>query len=176
MLDPVKNFSKCEVSTLYSDTDTSIVLSSGEGAKLPQPSTDGAFNLVWWNFTDYKDPSDDPNVEIVRCTARSTDTLTVTRAQEDTSASTKNTSGKIYKMILSMTKKVMTDINDSLFRVETPSGTVDGSNTEFTTTNTPKFIIVDGIIYFTGNGFTYLNPTITVDSVIAPTQFIRSIY
>ena len=80
---------------------------------MPAPSTDGSFNLVWWNSTDYSDPSDDPNVEIVRCTARSTDTLTVTRAQESTSASTKNTSAKTYKMVLAPTKKLVDDIGTS---------------------------------------------------------------
>jgi hypothetical protein len=112
MLDPVVNFGKVTVSTGYDSDDVSIVLSSGDGAKLPQPSTDGAFNLVWWNVTDYADPADDPNVEIVRVTARSTDTLTVTRAQEGTSGSTKNTGSKTYKMALGITKKTIDDIDD----------------------------------------------------------------
>lgn len=112
ILDSVTNFAKCEVSTGYDASATSIALSSGEGAKLPQPSTDGPFNLTWYNVTDYPDPSDDPNVEIVRCTARSTDTLTVTRAQEGTSASTKNTSSKTYNMTLGPTAKTITDIQN----------------------------------------------------------------
>jgi len=109
-LDPVTNFAKVTVSTTYDDTDTSIVLEADEGAKLPQPSTDGAFNIVWYNYTDYKDPSDDPNKEIVRVTARSTDTLTVTRGQEDVVASTKNTASRTYKMMLAITAKMITDI------------------------------------------------------------------
>lgn len=110
ILDPVKNFAKVTVSTGYDASATSVALSSGQGSKLPNPAVDGAFNLVWWNSTDYDDPSDDPNVEVVRCTGRSTDTLTITRAQESTSASTKNTSGKTYKMILAPTAKLVTDI------------------------------------------------------------------
>lgn len=117
-LDAVINFGKVQVSIGYDASATSIVLGSGEGAKLPQPSTDGDFNLVWWNNTDYTDPTDDPNVEIVRCTARSTDTLTVTRAQESTSATTKNASGKTYKMELALTKKMITDINQDLATLE----------------------------------------------------------
>ena len=112
-LDPVKNFAKVSVSTGYDDAATSIVLATGDGAELPDPSTDGDFNLVWWNWTDYKDPADDPNVEIVRVTARSTDTLTITRAQESTSASAKNTAGKTYKMLLGITKKMIEDIEGS---------------------------------------------------------------
>lgn len=113
-LDPVKNFSKATVSTGYDASATSIVLSSGHGANFPQPSTAGAFNVTWWNSTDYPDPSDDPNVEIVRVTARSTDTLTVTRAQENTSGTTKNTGGKTYKMILGPTAKTITDVAASV--------------------------------------------------------------
>jgi hypothetical protein len=109
-LDPAKNFAKVTVSTGYDSTATTIVLASGDGAKLPNPSVDGAFNLVWWDWTTYKDPSDDPNVEIVRCTARSTDTLTITRGQEGTTASNKNTAGKTYKMIMSWTKKMRDDV------------------------------------------------------------------
>src|ERR1700726_4686067 len=95
MSDAISNFAKSTVSTGYNAAATSIVLTSGGGAKFPAAS----FNVVWWNSTDYSDPSDDPNVEIVRVTAVSTDTLTVTRAQEGTSASTKNTAAKTYTMI-----------------------------------------------------------------------------
>lgn len=113
-LDAVKNFAKVTVSIGYDAAATSIALTSGHGAKLPAPATDGAFNVVWWNSTDYSDPSDDPNVEIVRVTARSTDTLTVTRAQESTSATTKNTASKTYKMILGATAKTITDIQTAV--------------------------------------------------------------
>lgn len=99
-LDPVLNFARVQASTGYDGSATSIVLASGHGAKLPAPSTAGAFNLVWWNYTDYRNPIDDPNVEIVRVTARSTDTLTVTRGQEDIAATTKNTAGKTYMLAL----------------------------------------------------------------------------
>ncbi|MFA5154462.1 MAG: hypothetical protein WC554_18105 [Clostridia bacterium] len=114
VLDPVLNFVKVEVSTGYDIDDTSIVLKTDEGAKLPAPATDGEFNLVWWNSTDYPDPADDPNREIVRCTARSTDTLTVTRGQEGLAASTKNTADKVYKMLLALTKKTIDDIAGGL--------------------------------------------------------------
>src|SRR3989304_10074799 len=114
MLDPVLNFAKVEASTGYDGDDTSIELVAGNGAKLPAPAVDGAFNLVWWNSSDYADPADDPSVEIVRVTARSTDTLTITRAQEGTSATPKNTSGKVYKMALSLTKKMKDDIETEI--------------------------------------------------------------
>jgi hypothetical protein len=116
MLDPVRNFAKVTVSQGYDSTATQITLVTGDGAKLPDPATEGAFNLVWYNDTDYKDPADDPYVEIVRVTAKSGDTLTIQRGQEGTSAQNHNLSGKTYKMVLSLTKKTKDDI-DSQFAI-----------------------------------------------------------
>lgn len=99
-LPPVKNFAKVQLSTGYSSAATSIVLLSGHGAKLPATFP---FPLVWWNATDYAAPEDDPFVEIVSVTAKTTDTLTVVRAQEGTAASNHNTGGKTYLMVLTMT-------------------------------------------------------------------------
>ncbi len=115
-IDVRNNFGKVTVSIGYDASATSIVLSSGHGAELPSTFD---YNLVWWNDTDYPDPADDPSVEIVRVTNRSTDTLTVTRAQEGTSATTKNTGGKTYKMALSITSKMIDDIETD---IETASG------------------------------------------------------
>jgi parallel beta-helix repeat protein len=112
MLDPVRNFAKVTVSQGYDSTATQITLVTGDGAKLPDPATEGAFNLVWYNDTDYKDPADDPYVEIVRVTTKSGDTLTIQRGQEGTSAQNHNLSGKTYKMVLGLTKKTMDDIQN----------------------------------------------------------------
>jgi len=136
-LDATANFVKVTVSTGYNASATSIVLSSGQGALLPA----APFNLTWWNVTDYADPSDDPNVEIVRVTNIATDTLTVTRATEGPAASTKNTAGKTYKMLLGITTKMITDIGANLYKAaQTPAavtGTIDGSNKTFTLPWTP---------------------------------------
>lgn len=112
LLDPIVNFGKVTVSTGYDNVFTVIVLTAGHGSKLPDPnpSIDGPFNIVWYNASKYADPSDDPNVEIVRCTARVGDVLTVVRGQEGISASNKNTPASTYRMILSQTKKTITDI------------------------------------------------------------------
>jgi hypothetical protein len=100
-LDQFKNFAKVTVSTGYDASATSVVLSGGHAVKLPAVP----FNATWWNSTDFADPTDDPNVEIVRVTAISTDTLTVTRGEEGISASTKNTASKTYRMIAGLTAK-----------------------------------------------------------------------
>lgn len=110
-IDVRSNFGKVTVSTGYDASATSIALSSGHGSKLPSSFS---YNLVWYNSTDYPDPADDPNVEIVRVTNRVTDTLTVTRAQEGTSATTKNTGSKTYKMALAVTKKMIDDIETDI--------------------------------------------------------------
>lgn len=112
--DIAKNFSKVTVSTGYDAVAVSVVLSAGHGLKLPT----APFNATWYNSTDYSDPSDDPNVEIVRVTAIFTDTLTITRAQEGTTATTKNTASKTYKMIAGLTAKV---INSDLLSLTTPA-------------------------------------------------------
>lgn len=103
MLEPVKNFAKVTVDTGYDDADTAIDLVSGDGAKLPDPAIDGEYRLVWWNSTDYPDPSDDPDVEIVKVTAIDTDQLTIVRGYDGTVASNKNISSKTYLMVLALT-------------------------------------------------------------------------
>ena len=144
--DAKKNFAKVTVSTGYDASATSIVLATDHGARLPQPSSDGEFNLVWWNNSDYGDPTDDPNKEIVRCTARSTDTLTVTRNQESSGASVKNAAGKTYRMALTITKKVMDDITNSLSLV---TGGADGTYYGITQTGTAGATLAFGnLCYF----------------------------
>ncbi len=110
-IDVRNNFGKVTVSTGYDDSATSIVLSSGHGANLPSSFS---YNLVWYNATDYSDPADDPNKEIVRVTNLVTDTLTVTRGQEGVAATTKNTAAKTYKMVLSITAKMVDDIETDI--------------------------------------------------------------
>ena len=110
--DQLLNFIKVGVSTTYDAVATSIVLVGGEGAELPDPA-EGNYNLVWWDSTTYSDPADDPNAEIVRVTALSTDTLTVTRGVEGSGNTTKNTAVVAYKMFLGPTTKTVTDVDTS---------------------------------------------------------------
>ena len=109
-MDPVKNFGFVTVSTGYDASATSIILSTGHGDRLPNPAVDGEFNLIWYDSTNSPNPADDSSVEIVRVTARSSDTLTVTRGAESTTPSAKSTSDSTYKMFLGVTAKTITDI------------------------------------------------------------------
>lgn len=104
---PVENFGLVTVSIGYSAGATSVVLSTGDGSRLPDSFP---YPMTWWNSTDYAAPADDPNREIVSVTNRSTDTLTIVRAQEGTSASSKNDSGKTYRMSLGITKAMWEDL------------------------------------------------------------------
>lgn len=130
ILPPVTNFAKVTVNTGYDSTATSIVLLSGHGAKLPSTFP---FPLVWWNATDFGSPEDDPLVEIISVTARSTDTLTVIRGQDGTAASNHNTAGKTYRMILTLTKgmwdQIQTDLTSAIgaaAKVRTGTGSPEG--------------------------------------------------
>jgi hypothetical protein len=57
------------------------------------------FRLALWNSTDFAEPGDDPDREMVECTAIDvpTKTLTITRGQESTTAKAHNTVGKTYR-------------------------------------------------------------------------------
>lgn len=65
------------LATTITTGSTSVVVGSGHGARFPNPSSPDYF---------YVTLDDGTNVEIVKVTARSTDTLTVTRAQQGTAA------------------------------------------------------------------------------------------
>lgn len=109
-MDNAKNFAKATVSTGYNAAATSIDLSPGGGVRFPSPP----FNATWWNSSDYPDPADDPNREIVRVTNIASETLTIIRAQEGTAASTKNEAGKTYKLLAAFTQLTWDEIAASL--------------------------------------------------------------
>lgn len=54
---------------------------------------------------------------------------------------------------------------------ETPPETVNASNTVFTVSAEPKWVVSDGVTYFDGAGYTYAALSITMD--VAPSQYIR---
>lgn len=111
-MDQAKNFAKVAVDGGYDASATEVDVIFTASNPLPTPP----FNVVWWNATDYPDPADDPGVEIVRVTAQDDVTLTITRAQEGTSAQDHNVAGKTYKMIACLTAHVINeDVVGDLF-------------------------------------------------------------
>ena len=133
-LDATANFINVQPSTGYNSSATSIVLVTSQGATL----LSAPFNLIWYDATDYPNPANDPNVEIVRVTNITGDTITISRAQEGTSATAKNIAGKTYNMVLGITAKMISDI-----AAQTANGIpvyneiVSGSGTTFTLAHTP---------------------------------------
>lgn len=116
---------------------TTLNLNSGEGAKFP---SSGVFILTIWDPV-YSDPGDDPGMEIVWCTSRTDDALTIVRAKENTSDVSHVVSSRAEMLI---TAGFFTDstygLNTLLFEHiynEIPSGTINGSNVTFTLANTP---------------------------------------
>jgi hypothetical protein len=82
---------------------TSLVLQSGQGASFPATAT-GLYNLV---VTPANQLPSVANSEVVRVTARATDTFTITRAQEGSSA---RSIGVGDWVLLAPTAKTFTDI------------------------------------------------------------------
>lgn len=112
-MDQAKNFAKGSLATAIDEDDVSVDVQAGEGARFPAVP----FNAVVWNVTDYPDPADDPDVEIVRVTAKATDTLTITRGQEGTAGTPHEELGKTYQIIAPLTAKFINDNGPALDRI-----------------------------------------------------------
>jgi len=115
-MDARKNFSYGTVLTAPTPaaSGTTLILNSGQGARFPAPATDGEFNIVVKPFREIPTSS---NAEICRVTARTTDTLTITREQESSSARTIIATDEVF---LAMTKKTLDDMGDKV--EEAPRG------------------------------------------------------
>lgn len=104
-MDNHKNLAVSTVATAPSPaaSGTSLVVASGHGTRFPTVP----FNATIWAAGELPDPT---NAEIVRVTGISTDTLTIVRAQESTSARTVVTDDMIAATI---TAKTLTDVEDA---------------------------------------------------------------
>lgn len=109
-LDSVSNFAQAQLSTGISSSATTIILSTGQGDRFPI----SGYNLTLWDFGRYGTNINAAyranRAEIIRVTARSGDTLTVSRAQEGTTARAFNTTNGVYYVAQIITKKMITDI------------------------------------------------------------------
>lgn len=143
VIDPVTNFAEVTPIGTYSAIDTTINLTSGTGGTLPD-TTDGAFNLVWYNATDYTGPASDPQKEIVRVVTRTVDVLTVIRAQEATTATAKSIAGKTYKLVLAMTKRIVDQIDTQAQASQVLLDAIGVAGFPTQTGNAGKFLTTDG--------------------------------
>lgn len=108
-LDDFKNFADSQLSAGITSGATSLTVLSGQGARFPTPP----FNATIWQSTDYTSPYAAfwaGQAEIVRVTNISTDTFTITRAQETTTAVNFNVSGKTYSILAGVTDLTMAAI------------------------------------------------------------------
>lgn len=138
--DYVKNFVYGNVSVAPSpaSSGTSLSMSDADATLFPDPATAGvgAYDVVVWPAGVKPSAA---NAEIVRITAKAAPSggntaFTITRQQQSTSARTIVLGDQIA---MNLTAKTITDIigmgTSSLVRNEVPSGSVNSSNTAFTT-------------------------------------------
>jgi hypothetical protein len=111
----LSNNANATLATGINSSATSITLTSGQGARFPSLSGGDYF------YATLIDTSN--NLEIVKCTARSTDVLTVVRAQESTTARAYNTGDRIEIRITAQTFVDATTFNP------TPAEVSDEANT-----------------------------------------------
>lgn len=132
MPDNHSNFAYSTVATAPSPatSGTSLVVQSGDGTKFPSPP----FNATIWPSTGRPLTT---NAEIVRVTNISTDTLTITRAQESTSARTVVVGDQIAATI---TAKTLSDSESTVETIITQAshGFVAGDVLGFNGTNYVK--------------------------------------
>jgi len=108
-LDPYANFIRGELAAAVDSTQTALPVV--DASIFPDPSS-GAYNLVLWDAPAHPAPYQDPDVEIVRVTARDTgtDELTVTRGQEDTTGASHPAESALQ---LALTEKFVSDVQET---------------------------------------------------------------
>ena len=169
-----KNFSK----SLVTDDPlaigaTTVNVTGGEGANFP---ASGNFPLVIWDKVSYPDPSDDTNTEIVLGTARSTDAITIVRAQEST-ADVAHAQGSAIELLI--TDGVVTQLEPAVN--ETPAGASNGTNTDFTLDNTPVdtttvMVFLGGQLQTYTDDYTITGAVITFTLAPETSQKVRVTY
>ena len=113
-LDQIANFIRGNLSDDVDSTQTSFPV---DDASIFPDVSSSEYNLVVWDVNNFARPDQDSDVEIVRVTSRdtTTDELTVTRGQEETSGST-HPSGSALQ--LAPTQKVFDDIESEFNNVD----------------------------------------------------------
>ena len=87
---------------------TSLVVTAATGTRFPTPGSSGGYNATVWPASQMPTPA---NSEIVRITAVSTDTLTITRTSESTGARAIVVGDQIA---IAVTAKALTDLETPL--------------------------------------------------------------
>lgn len=160
-----------------------LSLTVADGSVFP---ASGSFMITIWDKTTYPDPSDDPSMEIIKCTSRSGNNLTIVRAQEDTSDVAHN-SGVAVEMLFTAAQivELETAINNRVLLSKikkgiSPAEATNGVRTLFTF---PAPYVEDTIeIYRSGErifAFTQTDPdagTVTLSSAPLAAESIKADY
>lgn len=112
--------------------DTSLTLSSGQGARFPSL---GAGDYFYATLIDTSN-----NLEIVKCTARASDVLTITRGQEGTTARAYTVGDRVELRVTAAGLDDATDIDNTLPTQTGNSGkylTTNGSASSWGTVTAP---------------------------------------
>lgn len=99
------NNAETTITQSISASTTTIQVATGDGAEFPNPGTGDHFYVTLVG----DDGTGGELLEVVRCTSRSSDTLTVVRGLDDTTASAFNAGDKLE---LRVTKILMDDIQE----------------------------------------------------------------
>ncbi|WP_299077075.1 hypothetical protein [uncultured Paraglaciecola sp.] len=98
----ITNNAYSTLASSITDVDTSITVATGEGARFPLPSGGDYFYVTLIDTSN--------NLEVVKCTARSSDALTVTRGEDNTTARAYSAADRIE---LRPTAAMLEDIRDA---------------------------------------------------------------
>lgn len=136
------NNASAELASSITDVQTTIVVASGQGAKFP------ALGVGDYFYATLVNPSNE--LEIVKVTARSTDTLTVLRAQEGTSPRAYNAGERIELRVTAGALGGMVNDTDTALALKanlnspvftgTPAGPTAAPGTDSTQLATTAFV------------------------------------
>lgn len=164
------NNATATLATSLTTSATSITVTTGQGALFPALSTGDYFYATLTNSSN--------NIEIVKVTARSSDTLTATRAQEGTTALTWNSADKIELRVTAadLTNFAQLDSSNTFAgAITAPSlaaTTVTATNVS-TTNSTATGVATSATFSLTGTGASKLNVGTTSDRPTPTTGMVR---
>jgi hypothetical protein len=137
------------LSASISNVATSFSVTSGHGVKFPVTSASDYFYVTLYDSAG--------NIEIVKVTTRATDTFTVTRAQDGTTALAFSAADKVE---LRVTKAVLDDIKtDTKSSLSSGNVTTALGFTPYNATNPNNYISSSGVVVKDANGNITTNAT-----------------
>ena len=122
------NFAQTTHPSALTSGATSLTVATGDGDLFP---SSGQFALTLWNGLTYGTPLQDPAREIVTCSSRSGDVLTIVRGQEGTTAAAHAAGGFVTLAPTAAGRKQLQDAVDTL--TVGPASAVDGNLAAFDT-------------------------------------------